>query len=74
MSVNEILAEALRLPPDSRAQLVESIVESLAANIDPALEQDHLRTVRERRDSALSGEQNILPGDEVLRRARSLLQ
>jgi hypothetical protein len=69
MSVNDLLAEVLQLPPAQRAGLVEKIVESLAADIDPLIERSHLSAVARRR------KQNdpLVPGDKVLRRARALL-
>jgi hypothetical protein len=74
MSVNELLKEVLQLPPSSRANLVEKIVESIAADIDPAIERSHLNTVQERRASYAAQTGEMVPGDEVLKQARSLIQ
>jgi putative addiction module component (TIGR02574 family) len=74
MSVNDLLEEALQLPPSSRASLVEKIVESIAADIDPAIERSHLDEIKKRRQQAVSDQNSIIPGDDVLQRARSLLQ
>jgi len=74
MSVNDLLEEVLQLPPASRASLVEKIVESLAADIDPAVERSHLDAIRARRQELASGQGSLVPGDEVLQRARNLLQ
>jgi hypothetical protein len=73
MSVTELLEEALRLPPASRASLVEKIVESLAVDIDPELEKSHLRKVENRRTQAAVNPSEIVPGPEALQRARSIL-
>ena len=74
MSVNDLLEEALQLSPASRAHLVEKIVESLATDIDPAVEQSHLQEIQKRRQQVASGQETIVPGEEVLIRARTLLQ
>jgi len=74
MSVNDLLEEVLQLSPASRASLVEKIVESLAADIDPAIERSHLDEIQKRMQQVASGEGAVIPGDEVLLRARSLLQ
>jgi len=74
MSVNELLEKVLLLSPSSRASLVEKIVESIAVDIDPAVERSHLDEIKKRRQQAVSDQNSIIPGDEVLQRARSLLQ
>jgi putative addiction module component (TIGR02574 family) len=74
MSVNDLLEEALQLSPASRAHLVEKIVESLATDIDPIVEQSHLQEIQKRRQQAASGQDAVVPGEEVLARARTILQ
>ncbi len=74
MSVNDLLEEALQLSPASRASLVEKIVESLASDIDPEIERAHLDEVQRRRDEVSAGQSKLIPGDEVLEHARSLLK
>jgi len=73
MSVNDLLEEVLQLSPASRASFVEKIVESLAADINPAVEKAHLREIQKRRQSA-SSKNSLVSGDHVLQRARSLLK
>jgi hypothetical protein len=74
MSVNDLLEEVLLLPPSSRASLVEKIVESIATDIDPAIERSHLDAIQKRRQQVATDQNSIIPGDDVLQRARSLLQ
>jgi hypothetical protein len=69
MSVNDLLEEALQLPPAERAGLVEKIVESLAVDIDPSIEAAHLAMIARRR---MQGAETVA-GDEVLSRARAFL-
>jgi putative addiction module component (TIGR02574 family) len=74
MSVNEILAEVMQLPPSSRASLVEKIVESIAVDIDPAIERSHLDAVARRRQEATADPSKIIDGDDVMRDMRALLR
>jgi hypothetical protein len=74
MSVNDLLEEALQLPPAARANLVEKIVESIAADIDPAIERSHLDAVKRRRQEVASGQSSLVPGNDVLQQARALLR
>ncbi len=74
MSVNEILAEVMQFPPASRASLVEKIVESIATDLDPAIERSHLDTVARRRQEAVAHPEKIIPAEEVMRDMRALLQ
>ncbi len=71
MSMNDLLEEVLQLPPSSRASLVEKILESIAADIDPAIERSHLDAIQKRREAAADGT-GIIPGDDVLQHARAL--
>ena len=73
MSVNDLFDEVLQLSPSSRAALVEKIVESIAADIDPAIERSHLEAIAKRRQETVTNPERIVPGDEVLQRARALL-
>jgi hypothetical protein len=74
MSETDLLEQALQLPPSSRASLVEKIVESIAADIDPAVERAHLDEIKLRRQKAASDSGCIVSGDEVLEQARALLR
>jgi len=74
MSETDLLEQALQLPASSRASLVEKIVESIAADIDPAVERAHLDEIKLRRQKAATDPDSIVPGDEVLAHARALLR
>lgn len=74
MSVTDLLEKVLELPPSSRASLVEKIVESIAADINPSVERAHLDEIKLRREKAATDPGSIVSGDEVLQRARSLLE
>ena len=69
----EIFCDALALPPEARAELTERLVQSLAQDISPEITSAQLAEVRRRIAQVESGEVELIPGDEVLARVRSLL-
>jgi hypothetical protein len=72
MSESDLLEQALQLSPSSRASLVEKIVESIAADINPAVERAHLDEIKLRREN--TDPASLVAGDHVLQHARSCLQ
>jgi putative addiction module component (TIGR02574 family) len=72
-TVDQVAAAALQLPSDGRAFLIETLLESLAGETQPAIEQAHLAEVRRRREAVRSGQSTLIDGDEALRRARAAL-
>jgi len=73
MSETALLEQVLPLSPSSRASLVEKLVESIAADINPVVERAHLNEIKLRRQQAALDPGTIVAGDEVYS-ARSLLQ
>jgi len=73
-TVNQLFEEALLLPPAHRANLAEKLVESIEADIDPLVGSAHLQEIQRRRDEVSSGVSSILPGEEVMARARARMQ
>ena len=74
MSTSEqIFQDAVALPPDVRAELAERLIASLAEDISPEISRAQLTEVRRRIEAVESGEAELIPGDEVLARIRSLL-
>lgn len=72
LTLNEIEAEALRLPEEDRARLFESLLRSFD---ESTYEEENTRVWAEeaaRRDQAMeSGEEPGIPAEEVFRRLRS---
>lgn len=72
LTLNEIEAEALRLPEEDRARLFESLLRSFD---ESTYEEENSRIWAEeaaRRDQAMeSGEEPGIPAEEVFRRLRS---
>ncbi|HVU34664.1 MAG TPA: addiction module protein [Opitutaceae bacterium] len=73
-TVEKVAADALQLPSDGRAFLVETLLESLSGETDPAVEKAHLADIRQRREAVRSGKAKLIDGDEALRQARAALR
>jgi putative addiction module component (TIGR02574 family) len=69
----EIFREAMTLAPEVRAELAERLIGSLAEDVSPEITSAQLAEVRRRIAEVESGEAELIPGDEVLARARRLL-
>lgn len=69
----EIFREAMALSPEVRAELAERLIGSLAADVLPEITKAQLAEVRRKIAEVESGEVGLIPGDEVLARARRLL-
>ena len=73
MSIDQIAAEALRLPPRERALLAESLWESLSRPHEPAADMDDraaLALARERDRQIEAGEVPPVLHDEMMARLR----
>ena len=73
MSLDQIAAEALRLPPEERALLAESLWESLEDPFEARTEIDEasaLALAVERDQQIEQGEVNAVPHDELMARLR----
>lgn len=73
MSIDQIAAEALRLSPKQRAQLAESLWESLADPFEASAEEDEATTLAlalERERQVETGEVKPLAHDEMMARLR----
>ena len=69
----EIFHEAMTLSPDVRAELAERLIGSLAEDVSPEITKAQLAEVQRRIAEVESGEVELIPGDDVLARARKLL-
>lgn len=73
-TVEKVAADALQLPSDGRAFLVETLLESLSGETDPTVERVHLAEIRQRREAMHSGKAKLIDGEEALRQARAALR
>ena len=70
----EIEKSALNLDRKSKARLVEKLLQSMRANIDPEIEQAWIEEVEKREESLKSGEASLHSSEEVIKQARELLR
>lgn len=73
-TVEKVAADALRLPSEGRALLVETLLDSLSGEADPVVEKAHLAEIRQRREAVRSGQAKLIDGEEALRQARAALR
>lgn len=74
VNLDDIYNDALRLPDESKAQLVERLIEYFATHIDPDLERLHLDTVKRRKEELRAGEVKPIKGKDALTKARHILE
>lgn len=73
-TVEQLAEQAMALPTEARARLVDLLVESLAAaELDP-IDRLWLAEARRRRDDVRSGHVQTIPGDEGLQQVRDSLR
>ncbi len=74
VTVEQLAHDALGLPVQGRAELLEKLLESLAGEVTPAVERAHLEEVRRRRESVRTGETSLIDGPEAHRQVRAALR
>ena len=68
LTLEQIHAEALSLPQESRAELVERLMATLVEIADPEVEQAWLEEAERRRQQLLDGSVQGIPAEEVFAR------
>tara|TARA_R110001599_G_scaffold269332_1_gene470131 strand:+ start:542 stop:766 length:225 start_codon:yes stop_codon:yes gene_type:complete len=74
MNLQSIEDEALHLPKEQRAQLIQRLVLSLESPTDEELRSDWLLEARRRAEELDSGAVQAVSGDEVMKKARALIK
>jgi putative addiction module component (TIGR02574 family) len=74
MNLQRIEDEALHLPKEERAQLIQRLVLSLESPSEQELRSDWLLEARRRADELDNGSVQPVPGDDVMRKARALIK
>ncbi|MDP3976754.1 MAG: addiction module protein [Pseudomonas sp.] len=74
MDLQKIEDEALHLPKEERAQLIQRLVLSLDAPSEEELRSDWLIEARRRAEELDSGSVQAVPSEEVMRKARALIR
>ena len=70
----EVLRDALALPSEARAALVDSLIESLDRTIDEGAEEAWREEIYRRLQQIDSGAVQLIPWEEARRRLRSRLE
>jgi len=71
--VSELLKKALALPPEARAALAGSLLESLDETVDPTVEEAWNREIALRIEQLDSGKVKPIPWAEARRQITALL-
>lgn len=74
MDTSEVLRQALSLPPEARAALADSLLESLDSAIDPDAERLWREEIRRRQNDLDSGVTQTIPWSEVRDRLASRIR
>jgi len=70
LTIEQLAEEALALPANARAQLVDRLVESLDPRDDVPYRQLWAAEALRRRDEVRAGRVQTIPGEEALKLAR----
>ncbi|MFI5095991.1 MAG: addiction module protein [Terriglobales bacterium] len=70
--VTELLKKALALPPEARAALAGSLLESLDETVDATAEQEWSREIARRIEELDSGKVKPIPWEEARRQISAL--
>ena len=71
-TAEKIYQDALALPAETRVELTERLVASLADDVPPEIQRAHLDEVRRRIAQVESGEVELIPGEEALAQVRNI--
>jgi putative addiction module component (TIGR02574 family) len=72
--LDELLQKAMALPPEARAALASSLIESLDQNVDEDAEAAWQQEIARRMDEVQAGTAKTVPWSEVKRKGQALLQ
>jgi putative addiction module component (TIGR02574 family) len=70
----ELLRDALSLPAEARAALIDSLIESLDVEVDPNAEEAWREEIHRRLQEIDSGAVKMIPWDEARRVLRNSLR
>ncbi len=73
MTVDQLAAEALNLPPEARAELAERLALSLDTAELTEIDRRWAAEARRRGDELVSGQVQGIPGEQVFAEARQIL-
>lgn len=73
MNTNELITEAVSLPVEERALIIDSLLKSLNTP-DPAIEQQWLSVANNRLQQLKSGEVSALSSEEIFKKIAARFQ
>ena len=73
-TVEELAAQALKLPGESRALLADMLIESLDGEALGHVERLWVEEAKRRRDDVRAGRVQTVPGDEARRKVRDAVR
>lgn len=74
MNLQRIEEEALHLPKEERARLIQRLVLSLESHSEEELRSDWLCEAQQRSDELDNGSVQAVPAEDVMRKARALIK
>ena len=74
LPIEKITQEALALPTDLKVRLVEQLIESLESSIDKEIQSAWISEAKQRKNEAIDGIIEVIPGDEALAEVRKMIQ
>ncbi len=73
-TADQVYNEAMLLPYDSKIFLLEKLLENIWGNIDSNIEALQIREVKRRRDEIRSGQVQPVPGEDALKKVRTMVE
>lgn len=71
--VSDLLKKALELPPEARAALASSLLDSLDETVDPSVEEEWNKEIARRIEELDSGKVKPIPWAEARRQITAIL-
>jgi putative addiction module component (TIGR02574 family) len=72
--VSDLLKKAFALPPEARASLANSLLESLDSTVDPSVEEEWDREIASRLAELDSGKVKPIPWEKARREIAAILK
>jgi putative addiction module component (TIGR02574 family) len=73
METEEMLDEIIDLPVEERAQLADQILQTLNP-VDERIHQQWIEEVHRRMEAVRKGESELIPGEEVFKKASHIVE
>ncbi len=73
MTLEQIVEESRKLPPDQLSELIERITLAAHGSIDPAIDQAWQEEVRRRLAEIDSGKAELIPGEVTRAKVRKIV-